>query len=132
METTLAIHVLVSDDLQLAREQARDALVYWLGLPSYNRVMEAAGFEAEAGRLRAAFERGDQTALRAAISDALLDEYALIGPPGRVREGLERIRAAGVDVPILKPDPVDAGEDYAAAMGRTLRALAAEDSPGGD
>ncbi len=124
VETTLAIHVLVSNDVQRAREQARDALTYWVGLPTYNRAMRAAGFGREAAQLRRAFERGDQAALRAGISDELLDQYALLGPPARVRDGLAEIREAGIDVPILKPDPVEPGESYLRAFQRTLRALA--------
>lgn len=124
VEVKLAIHLLVSDDLELAREKARRALTYWMGLPSYNASIAAAGFEGEAAEIRQAFLEGDQDAMCAAMTDPLLDEFAVVGPPGRCRERIDAMRQAGVDVPIMQIDPVLPGESFAQAQVRTLEALA--------
>ena len=69
-------------------------------------------------------QRGDQAALAASITDQIIDEFCLVGPPSRCRERLEAFRAAGVDFAALLIDPVEPGEDYRGALERTLKALA--------
>ena len=124
VEVKLLIHLLLSDDLDAAREKARRALTYWVGLPSYNASIAAAGFEAEAAEIRRAFLAGDQDAMCAAMTDALLDEFAVLGPAERCRERIAAMRDAGVDVPIMQIDPVQPGESYQGALERTLQGLA--------
>jgi 5,10-methylenetetrahydromethanopterin reductase len=124
IEVSLIIHTLVDDDLDVARDRAREALTYWVGLPAYNNSIRGAGFEAEADALRAAFLRRDPAGIKAALSPALLDEFCLLGPPSRCLEQLDRIREGGVDVPILKPSPIHSSEGYREAVERTLRQLA--------
>lgn len=120
----LGIHAFLCDDLALARETARQTLTYWLGLPAYNRSIRESGYEEEAERIRAAFARGDQRALREGITDAIIDEFCLVGPPGRCRERLAAFVSAGVDMPVVMTDPVPAGENYQQAVERTLTGLA--------
>ena len=120
----LGVHTFLCDDLTAAREAARKTLTYWLGLPAYNNSIRESGYEQEAESIKRAFERGDQTALRDGITDAIIDEFCLVGPPERCRERLAAFYDAGVDMPALMIDPVLAGESYQKAVERTLRALA--------
>jgi alkanesulfonate monooxygenase SsuD/methylene tetrahydromethanopterin reductase-like flavin-dependent oxidoreductase (luciferase family) len=124
VEVNLMIHTAVDDDLDRARNGARQALTYWLGLPGYNASIAAAGFESEARQIRAAFAEGDQAGIIAGMSDALMDEIAIVGPPGRCMDQIEAIRASGVDLPVLQIDAVSKGESYQEALVRTLAALA--------
>ncbi len=124
VEINLGIHTFLSNDLEGAREKARETLTYWLALPAYNASIRESGYEREAEALREAFGRGDQKALRAAITDEIIDEFCLVGPAGRCRERLDAFREKGVDVPVLMIDPAEPGEDYPHAMRRTLRGLA--------
>jgi hypothetical protein len=78
----------------------------------------------EAARLRDAFKRGDQEALRANITDEIVDEFCVVGPSARCREGIDAFRAAGADFVALHPDSVDPGEGFHAAIERTAEALA--------
>lgn len=119
----LALHAFVHDDLDVARDAARASLAYWVGLPAYNAALARAGYRAEAAEARAAFAAGDQARLAAAISDRLIDEYCLVGPPARCRERLAAWRETGATLAVM-PDPVLPGEEYAPAVRRTLRALA--------
>ena len=124
VEIDLGIHTFLCDDLAFARETARQTLTYWLGLPAYNKSIRESGYEQEAESIKRAFEQGDQKALRDGITDAIIDEFCLVGPPERCRERLAAFRDAGVDMPALMIDPVLAGESYQEAVERTLKALA--------
>lgn len=119
-----AVHAFVTDDLPAAREAARAALGYWVGLPSYNRALAGCGYEAEAAAIRAAFEAGDQAGLRAAISERLIDEYCLVGPPERCRDQLAAWDDTGVATVVLVPHPVAPDEPYVAGVRRSITALA--------
>ena len=120
----LMVHAVVDEDLGKAREAARAALAYWVGLPRFNLRVRKAGFPEEAARIRHAFARGDQAGIRAATTDAVVEAFALVGPPGRIRDRIDELRAQGLDVPILLPDPIAPDEGYGAALERTLVALA--------
>lgn len=124
IEVNLGIHTFLSSDLEGAREKARATLTYWLALPAYNNSIRESGYEEEADILRDAFARGDQKALRVGITDAVIDEFCLVGPPDRCRERLDAFREKGVEVPILMIDPAESGEDYPSAMRRTLKGMA--------
>jgi 5,10-methylenetetrahydromethanopterin reductase len=120
----VSVHAFVGDDLDMARESARSSLSYWVGLPAYNNALARAGFEAEADRVATAFRSGDTEALRASISDRLIDEYCLVGPAGRCRDQLARWHETGVATVVLVPHPVLVGESYATGVQRSLLALA--------
>jgi 5,10-methylenetetrahydromethanopterin reductase len=127
VEVNLGVHTFLSNDLEVARDKARETLTYWLALPAYNSSIRESGYEKEADELKDAFARGDQEALRDGITDAIIDEFCLVGPPERCCERLDAFREAGVDVPIMMIDPAEPGEDYPSAMRRTLKGLAPSD-----
>ncbi|OZM77109.1 LLM class flavin-dependent oxidoreductase [Pseudonocardia sp. MH-G8] len=120
----VAVHTFVSDDVAAARESARASLGYWLGLPAYNAALARAGYEREAAGVATAFRAGDQAGLHAAITDRLVDEYCLVGPPARCRAQLEKWHDAEVATVALVPHPVVRGETYAEGVYRSLAALA--------
>ncbi|SFL49500.1 LLM class flavin-dependent oxidoreductase [Geodermatophilus ruber] len=120
----VTVHAFVTDDLAAAREAARAALSYWVGLPAYNRALAAAGHEAEAAAIAAAFAADDRAGLRAAVSDRLIDEYCLVGPPGRCREQLVGWHGTEAATVAVVPHPVAAEETYVAGVRRTVVALA--------
>ncbi|WP_448609766.1 LLM class flavin-dependent oxidoreductase [Geodermatophilus sp. URMC 60] len=118
------VHAFVTDDLPAARDAARASLGYWVGLPSYNSALVRAGYEREAEAIATAFRAGDQAGLRAAISDRLVDEYCLVGPPGRCREQLAAWDGTDVATVAIVPHPVRPGEGYVAGVRRTIADLA--------
>lgn len=119
-----AVHAFVAEDLPAARQAARAALGYWVGLPSYNRALAGAGYEAEAAAIAAAFGVGDQRGLQEAISDRLIDEYCLVGSPARCREQLAAWDEADVATVAVVPHPVQREETYVEGVCRSLTALA--------
>ena len=109
-ELTLGLPTFLGKDLAALRDQARQNLALYTGFPYFQRMWRESGFAAEADRMA----RG---AGAAALSDALLDSFCLIGPLERCRERLTAYRDAGVDLPILNP-PI--GPDAALAVIRAF------------
>ncbi len=122
LETTLGIPVYVSDDIEAARAGARANLASSGSLPFYNRLFRRSGFGKEAEALSQAVAKGEQAAAAAAISDEMADALCLIGPASRCRERLQAWREAGVQLPILVPNPVK--EEFGSAVRKILETLA--------
>jgi alkanesulfonate monooxygenase SsuD/methylene tetrahydromethanopterin reductase-like flavin-dependent oxidoreductase (luciferase family) len=100
-ELTLGLPTFLGADIAARRDQARENLALYTGFPYFRRMWREAGFADEADRMA----RGEGAA---ALSDALLDSFCLIGPVERCRERLAAYRDAGVDLPILSP-PIGPG-----------------------
>jgi alkanesulfonate monooxygenase SsuD/methylene tetrahydromethanopterin reductase-like flavin-dependent oxidoreductase (luciferase family) len=107
-DVDVAMYVLttVSDDADEAyREAAEHIALYLRDIPGYySRVAEEAGFGDEIARVRKApslLDGADE------LPREMVDMLAVAGTPKQVRTGLEDIRDAGVDLPIVRA-PVDA------------------------
>ncbi len=66
-------------------------------------------------RLRDRARRGGLEATFELLPDELVSRHALVGPERACRERLEEYRAAGLDLPVLFPDP--------AGLDRVIRGL---------
>lgn len=115
---SVLIPTFVHDDLPTARQAAREFLVHYAGMPHYAKAFEASGFAAEMKGVRDGLAAGDTSATIAALSDRLLDEVLLVGPPARCREQLHAFREAGVAWVSLGPQRV--GEQDLAAQARIV------------
>ncbi len=120
---TVGVPAFIDENRGRALETARRALSFYGSLPFYNRLLARSGFETEARTLMAAAQRRDAAAMAAAVSDAMADSLALIGPPARCLERLAEYRAAGAERPIIVPNQVN--EDYPACVRRGLKVFAA-------
>jgi alkanesulfonate monooxygenase SsuD/methylene tetrahydromethanopterin reductase-like flavin-dependent oxidoreductase (luciferase family) len=123
LDLTLGLPTFLGEDLHAQREIARGNLGLYTSFPYFQRMWRESGFSAEADAMAGG-------AGPAALTDALLDSFCLIGPLSRCRERLVEYRQAGVDLPILNP-PVDpkaaitvirvfAGEGSGAAHSRAV------------
>ncbi len=122
LQVTLLVPTFLSDRLDAARAAARVFLARYAGRSLYAKMFRRSGFEAEADAIAAAAARGDSAGAAAAVSDRMLDEVLLVGPLARCRERLAAFREAGIDYPLIAPQPVEEGAE-AAAM-RVLAAFA--------
>lgn len=107
-----------------AREQAysevASQLSSYVQLSAYGDLLADDGYAEDVEAVRAARRRGQNAA--AAVSARLVEAVALIGDADEVKAGLNRLRAAGVDEPVLAP--VTVGADSAASLFGTWAALA--------
>jgi F420-dependent oxidoreductase-like protein len=110
---TVAPTVLVSvgDDLDACRDALRPRLALHIGgmgsrdANFYADLVRRYGYEAEADLIQDRFLAGDRSGAAAAVSDELVDDLALVGPPERVREQLDGWRSSPVDLMLLEmPD----------------------------
>jgi alkanesulfonate monooxygenase SsuD/methylene tetrahydromethanopterin reductase-like flavin-dependent oxidoreductase (luciferase family) len=93
----------IDDDVAAAAAVNRRTLTGYVKLPNYQNYWIEAGYEDEMRAIRAAVARGDDDAVRAAMSDRWLSDVTLYGPAKRVREGVEAWQAAGVKTVIVVP-----------------------------
>ena len=107
-----------------AREEAyrevASQLSSYVQLSAYGGLLSDDGYAEDVEAVRAA-RRGGNDAV-AAVSDRLIEAVALIGDADEVKAGLSRLRAAGIDEPVLAP--VTVGVDSAASLFGTWTALA--------
>jgi probable F420-dependent oxidoreductase len=102
-EVVCRFQVLVTDDLPYARNLVRLAFGGYVAAPVYNRFFAWCGFEDEARAVAQAFARRDRAGVAAAMSDAMVDRIAILGPAEKCRAELAAFVAAGVTTPVLSP-----------------------------
>lgn len=119
VDLTTGFPAFVSDDLAAARAEAKKNLAFYGALPFYNKLFQNCGFQKEAEIL----SRGDQQAAVAGISDQMADELNLIGPPSRCKEQLAAFREAGIQLPLIVPNPVG-GQTYVQAVRTAIETFA--------
>jgi hypothetical protein len=76
----------------------------------YNRFMAWCGWPEEAAAIAAGFAAGDRGAVARAFHDGIVDELALVGPPGHVRDRLAAFSEAGVGIGALNLIGGEAGK----------------------
>ncbi|HET9853880.1 MAG TPA: LLM class flavin-dependent oxidoreductase [Methylomirabilota bacterium] len=105
------------------RRAAREFLVHYARWPHYAKTFAASGYATQMVRVAAAYGAGDLATAMAVLDDALLDEVLLLGPPARIREGIDRFARAGVDWITMGPQAV-AADSLARQAERMITLLA--------
>jgi alkanesulfonate monooxygenase SsuD/methylene tetrahydromethanopterin reductase-like flavin-dependent oxidoreductase (luciferase family) len=104
----------ISDDVAAARAVNRRSLTNYAFLPNYRNYWKEAGYVEEMTAIETAIAEGRRDDVTKYFTDKWLADNTLFGPAGRVREGVEAWRAAGVRTPIIVPS---------SAAGNQLKAL---------
>jgi hypothetical protein len=99
-----------------AQTAAKATLALYGAMPFYNTLFRQSGFAPEA----AACLSGSLQA----ISERMVEALVLHGPPARCREQLAAFRAAGIQLPIIRPVPVG-GQSYVQAVRTAIETFAA-------
>lgn len=123
LPVSLLIPTFIHDHLPTARQAAREFLVHYARWPHYAKTFEASGYAREMAQIASAYTAGDLATAMSALSDALLDDVLLLGPPSRIREGIARLAEAGVEWITLGPQAV-APESLAQQAARMTATLA--------
>ena len=80
----------IHDDVEQARSEAANQIAFYSSVKSYDGPLANGGFEQEAAAVREAFAARDHAAMRAAVTDEMIDAMAVAGTAADVREGLRR------------------------------------------
>ncbi len=88
------VHVVIEDDLEIARNQVRPLLALYIGGMGakgknfYNDLAVRYGFEAAAAQIQDLYLAGNRGEAMMAVPDDLIDAVALVGPKDRVKDRL--------------------------------------------
>lgn len=88
------VDVVIGDDLDACRLPIKEGLALYIGGMGardknfYNDLAKRIGYEAAAVEIQDHFLAGRRAEAAAAVPDSLVDEVALVGPKGRIRERL--------------------------------------------
>ena len=122
LDCIVSIPTFLSDDLEQARSAARYNLAFFAQLPFYRMQWRRCGFVAEVNALQEAWKKNDRRAAAALVSDRMVDEVCVFGPPSLCREQLAAFRAAGASMPVIAVSPVN--EERLEATRKALSLLA--------
>jgi F420-dependent oxidoreductase-like protein len=113
--------VVVSDDEASARAVLRRHLAFYIGGMGrfYREAVARHGFGHAAEAIRGRWDARDREGAATAVTDDLLDAFAVVGDARRCRARLDDYRAAGADLPIVALP----GDVALADAERTVRAL---------
>jgi probable F420-dependent oxidoreductase len=93
----------VDPDRGQARRAAAAQLAFYLTVKTYDAIAELHGFSEQVGAIRAAWKAGDHPGMVAAVTDEMIDVWALAGPADEVREHYDRRWAGTYGETILYP-----------------------------
>lgn len=89
LERAAAITAAVDSDAATARRWARHHIAFYSVIPYFDVMFELHGFQLEAAEIRAAAARGDPAGMIDAVSDGMIDTFAIAGTPDQCRRQLE-------------------------------------------
>lgn len=101
------VQTAIGNDVDACRDRLRAGISFFVGGMGprdnnfYNRLVSRLGFEQEATAIQDAYLAGRQRDAGAAVTDALIDEVALAGPPERIRDQLEAWKESSVTTLLL-------------------------------
>jgi len=92
-----------ADEIAEGEKRIRSHMAYYIGGMGeyYHALVSRSGYSAEADAVRNAWAAGDKGKAAAAISDAMLENIAVLGNRAECRAKLDSFRNAGVDMPII-------------------------------
>jgi len=108
-----SVNVMVSDDLEAARDAVRPMLALYVGGMGsreknfYNALMRRYGFEDAAREVQDLYLDGRKDEAAAALPAELIDTVSLVGPPEAVRDRLAVYAEAGVGTLGVSPMATD-------------------------
>ncbi|MEA2379498.1 MAG: 5,10-methylenetetrahydromethanopterin reductase [Thermoleophilaceae bacterium] len=123
IEFSNLIMTCVDEDRDAAYAAMRHYLVdFYLNMPSYQKVIERAGYVDTANTIRERLGSGDMAGASDSIPDALVDEFTVVGTPEECEQKLAEIVSWGTTMPIVYPFP--SRGDWLDCYRRTLEAFA--------
>jgi probable F420-dependent oxidoreductase len=103
IEVVARFQTVVTDDVAPARNAIRHMMGPYFATTVYNRFVAWCGFADEARAIDAAWRARDRERNVGAVTDAMIDRLAIIGPADYCLERLAEFAAAGVTTPMIQP-----------------------------
>jgi alkanesulfonate monooxygenase SsuD/methylene tetrahydromethanopterin reductase-like flavin-dependent oxidoreductase (luciferase family) len=95
--------VLVTDDKSEGRSLFRAAFAPYYATPVYNKFLAWAGYQDAARTISEGWAEKDRAKTGGALTDALIDEIAIIGDEDEVRERIQEAADGGIHTHIIAP-----------------------------
>ena len=111
----------VVDKVQEAMPAIRWQIARYAGMPYYRKYFGEMGFAKEAVAAAEAIARKDGKGATKAISEAMVNELAIVGSAAHCRQNIAALRNRGLDMPIVAPFKV--GEDPMESFQATVAAF---------
>lgn len=109
VELCMSVTCAISNDRAAARRAAAGSVAFFSTVRTYAPMFAMHGPSDEAQRVQEAFRRGDQEAMINAVSDDMLDTFAVAGTPDEVRKRVAAYDEVA-DVVKFNPPPYYLGE----------------------
>lgn len=122
VDCIVSIPTFISDDLEQARSAARYNLAFFAQLPFYRKQWRRCGFVEEVNALQEAWRSNNRRAAAAIVSDRMVEEVCIFGPPSMCKEQLAAFHEAGAFMPVIAVSPVN--EERLVATRKALQVLA--------
>ncbi|HCU90396.1 MAG: hypothetical protein CMF53_04100 [Legionellales bacterium] len=100
----------IDENLAAARAVNRKTLSRYALLPNYRNYWKAAGYAREMANVEACISADNIEGVAECLSDRWLDDTTIAGSPRRVRDEVEKWKAAGIKTPILVPSSTRGGQ----------------------
>jgi probable F420-dependent oxidoreductase len=101
IEVVMRVQCVVGEDPGMVRDAFARAFGAYIIAPGYDSFFTWQGYGDVVDGVKKAFANKDREASRAAVSDALLDDLAVVGTAEQVRARLEAFMDAGVTTPAV-------------------------------
>jgi probable F420-dependent oxidoreductase len=95
--------IAVTDDKPAAREAFRKTYAPYFATPVYNKFLAWAGYDEAAATIREGWAEKNRDKTTGALTDAIVDEIAVIGSADECRERIRENADTGVHTAILQP-----------------------------
>jgi len=107
------VRTCICDDVDVAKAALRKSMAsYWL-MPNYRNYWKETGYADEMADAEALIAAGRAAEMPDRLTDRWLADCTLFGPAGKVREGVEAWRAAGITTPVVVPISPDGNQKRA-------------------
>lgn len=90
-------------DEEQARREAAAMIAFYGSVKTYGKLFEVCGFGREAEAMQTAFRARDMKAMVDAVTDDMIDEFAVAGTPRQVADGLSRFRGVADQIVLFPP-----------------------------
>jgi len=100
----------ISDDVELARTEVRNQIAFYYTTAMYHSILDANDWRGQGETIAAAFKAGDMKTMAAAVTDDMIDEIAITGPPAEVKQRLEQWRGL-TEQPLLYSPSIGMSEE---------------------